>query len=248
MDIRIDSTAESAAAATRAGVRRLLLLAVPSPAPYVLEHLTSAEKLALASSPYSSAKALIEDARLAVADAVLDRVAPGGVRTSAAFDGARDAFSAVVVDELFQTVSLAARILTLAQDVERAMRTKNSLTLLGALGDVKAQVAGLVPNGFVSRTGTARLAHLPRYLQGALERVRGLADNAGRDRQRMSEYERAYAAYAEAGGTIPLADAATPALARTRWLLEEYRISLFAQHLGTAEPVSPQRINKALRE
>ncbi|MDT0180138.1 ATP-dependent RNA helicase HrpA [Microbacterium sp. ARD31] len=248
VDIRIDSTAESAAAATRAGVRRLLLLAIPSPAPYVLDHLTSAEKLALASSPYSSAKALIEDARLAVADAVLDRVAPGGVRTSAAFDGARDAFSTVVVDELFQTVSLAARILTLARDVERAMRTQNSLTLLGALGDVKAQVAGLVPNGFVSRTGTARLAHLPRYLQGALERVRGLADNAGRDRQRMSEYERAYAAYAEAGGTIPLADAATPALARTRWLLEEYRISLFAQHLGTAEPVSPQRINKALRE
>jgi ATP-dependent helicase HrpA len=87
-----------------------------------------------------------------------------------------------------------------------------------------------------------------RYLQAALERVKGLADNAGRDRQRMSEFERAAAAYADAGGTVPLPPDASPALTRARWLLEEYRVSLFAQHLGTAEPVSLQRIHKALRE
>ena len=102
------------------GVRRLALLAVPSPAAYVLDHLTSAEKLALAASPYPSAKALIEDARVAVADAVIARTAPDGVQTRAAFEAVRDAFSAAVVDEVFQTVSLAARILTASRDVERA--------------------------------------------------------------------------------------------------------------------------------
>ena len=93
------------------------------------------------------------------------------IRTRAAFEAVRDAFSAAVVDELFQTVSLTARILTAAREVDRALRAQNSLTLLGALNDVKGQVAGLVFPGFVSRTGVARLAQLPRYLQAALERA-----------------------------------------------------------------------------
>nr|BFF12126.1 hypothetical protein GCM10025699_34290 [Microbacterium flavescens] len=209
--LRIEATPEAAATATQAGARRLLLLAVPSPSAYVLDHLTSAEKLALAASPYPSAKALVEDARVAVADAVIARTAPHGVvRTRAGFDAVRDALSSVVVDELFQTVSLTARILTASRDVERAVRDQNSLTLLGALNDVKSQVAGLVFPGFVSRTGTARLAHLPRYLRGALDRVKALGDNPGRDRQRMTEFERAAAAFAEAGGVIPVPVSQTP--------------------------------------
>lgn len=247
--LRIETTPEAAARATKAGVRRLVLLSVASPSAYVLEHLTSAEKLALAASPYPSAKALIEDGRVAVADAVIARTAPdAAVRTRADFEAVRDALSAVVVDELFQTVSLTARILTAARDVERAMRDANSLTLLGALNDVKGQLAGLVFPGFVSRTGIARLAQLPRYLRGALDRVRTLTDNPGRDRQRMTEFERAATVFAEAGGVIPPADDAPGPLAHARWLLEEYRVSLFAQSLGTAEPVSLQRIQKALRE
>ncbi|MCR2801443.1 ATP-dependent RNA helicase HrpA [Microbacterium sp. zg-Y818] len=246
--LRIQATPEAAERLTHAGVRRLLLLTVPSPAPYVLEHLTAHEKLALAASPYPSAKALIEDARVAVADAVLARTVPGAVvRAPADFARVRAEFSRVVVDELFQTVSLTARILTAARDVEKAVRAQNSMTLLAALGDIKGQLAGLVFPGFVSRIGIARLAQLPRYLAGAAERVAQLGDNPGRDRQRLTEYERMAALYAEAGGTIPLAEDAPPNLAHVRWLLEEYRVSLFAQRLGTAEPVSPQRIQKALR-
>ena len=244
--LRIEATPERAARLTHAGVRRLLLLAVPSPSAYVLDHLTAAEKLSLAASPYPSAKALIEDARVAVADAVMARVAPAGIRDEATFTAVRDALSAAVVDELFQAVSLVARILTLQRDVERAIKGQNSMTLLAALGDVKTQLAGLVFPGFVSRTGLARLAHLPRYLQGALERVQRLADNPGRDRQRMTEFERASALYTDAGGTLPLAPDAAAHLARARWLLEEYRVSLFAQQLGTAEQVSLQRVTKAL--
>ncbi|MET0813492.1 MAG: ATP-dependent RNA helicase HrpA [Microbacterium sp.] len=245
--VRIEATPDAAASATRAGARRLVLLAVPSPSTYVLDHLTAPEKLALAASPYPSARALVEDARVAVADAVIARTTPNGIRTRADFDAARDALSAVVVDELFQTVSLCARILTAARDVERAVREQNSLTLLGALNDIKGQVAGLVHPGFVAQTGVGRLAHLPRYLRGALDRTKALADNPGRDRQRMTEFERAAALFAEAGGAIPIPPAAPASLVHARWLLEEYRVSLFAQTLGTAEPVSLQRIQKALQ-
>jgi len=247
--LRIEATPEAAARTTVAGVRRLVLLAVPSPAAYVLDHLTAPEKLALAASPYPNAKALIEDARAAVADELIRTVAPDGiVRTLADFERARDAVSAGLVDRLFTVVSLTARILTRARDAERALKSQNALTLLGALGDVRGQLAGLIFPGFVARIGTARLAHLPRYLEGILVRLGGLADNPGRDRQRMSEFERAAVLYTEAGGTIPPATDASGPLVAVRWMLEEYRVSLFAQTLGTAEPVSLQRIQKAIAQ
>ncbi len=63
----------------------------------------------------------------------------------------------------------------------------------------------------------------------------------------MTEYERSAAGFGEAGGTVPLPADAPANLVQTRWLLEELRVSLFAQRLGTAEPVSPQRIAKALK-
>lgn len=244
--LRIESTPERAARLTHDGVRRLLLLAVPSPSAYVLDHLTAPEKLSLAASPYPSAKALIEDARVAVADAVMARAVPGGIRTPDQFAAARDALSSVLVDELFEAVALTARILTLQRDVERAVKAQNAMTLLAALGDVKTQLAGLLFPGFVSRTGLDRLRHLPRYLQGALERVRSLSDNPGRDRQRLTEFDRAAALYTDAGGVLPLPADAPPSIVHARWLLEEYRVSLFAQALGTAEPVSLPRITKAL--
>ncbi len=243
--LRVEATPEDAEKHTRAGIRRLMLLAVPSPATYVLDHLTANEKLALAASPYQNAKALIEDARVALADDILGR--DGAVRTREDFERVRDAFSAASVDRTFQTVSLAAKILLAQREVERAMKDAASITLLGALNDVRGQVKGLLFPGFLSRTGLQRLQHYPRYLAGALERVKTLSDNPGRDRQRMSEYERVATGFVEAGGTIPLPADAPANLVQTRWLLEELRVSLFAQRLGTAEPVSPQRIAKALK-
>ncbi|REC98156.1 ATP-dependent helicase HrpA [Microbacterium sp. AG157] len=246
--LRVEATPEDAARHTRAGIRRLMLLAVPSPATYVLDHLTANEKLALAASPYQNAKALIEDARVALADDVLLREAPSGVvRTKADFERVRDAFSSLSVDRTFQTVSLAAKILLAQREVDRAMKDASSITLLGALNDVRGQVKGLIFPGFLSRTGLSRLQHLPRYLTGALDRVKTLSDNPGRDRQRMTEYERAAAGFVDAGGSMPLPADAPANLVHTRWLLEELRVSLFAQRLGTAEPVSPQRIAKALK-
>lgn len=245
VSIRVESTADAANAATGDGVLRLLLLNVPSPASYVQQHLTAQEKLALAASPYSSAAALIEDARAAVVRSSLhDRV----IRTEAEFIQTRDAVSATLVDQLFATVSLVAKILTKSRDVERGIRSQNSLALLGPLNDIRTQLSGLLHPGFVSAAGTDRLTHFPRYLDGMLERLKMLESEPGKDRARMSEYERMAKAFEDAGGMIPLSSDAAPRLVEVRWLLEEYRISVFAQRLGTAQPVSPQRIAKALRE
>ncbi|MGW8481637.1 ATP-dependent RNA helicase HrpA [Microbacterium sp. NPDC055903] len=245
--VRVESTAEAAETATRDGILRLVLLNVPSPSSYVQEHLTGQEKLALAASPYQNAAALIEDARAAVVRALIEEAAQGGiVRNEADFSRVRDAVNAALVERLFAVVSLVARILTASREVERELKAQNSLSLLGPLGDIRAQLSGLIRPGFISASGVDRLAHFPRYLAGIVERLKTLSSEPGKDRSRMTEYERMAKAFENAGGSIPLPPDASTSLTEVRWLLEEYRISVFAQRLGTAQPVSPQRIQKAL--
>ncbi|HWK78143.1 ATP-dependent RNA helicase HrpA [Microbacterium sp.] len=249
VSVRVEATADAAEKATSAGVLRLVLLNVPSPASYVQDHLTSQEKLALAASPYQTVAALIEDARTAVVRDAIRRArgSERAIRTEAEFTRARDAVNATLVDDLFQTVSLVARILTKSREVERGIKSQNSLALLGPLNDVRSQLSGLLHPGFISASGAERLPHLPRYLDGMLDRLKTLASEPGKDRARMTEYERVAQAFTEAGGAIPLPADAPPELVEVRWLLEEFRVSVFAQRLGTAQPVSAQRIAKALR-
>ena len=253
VSVRVESTADAAAAATRDGALRLVLLSVPSPSSYVQQHLTSAEKLALAASSYPSAAALIEDCRAAVARRVIDaetaaagEMQRGVIRTAAEFARVRDLVSTTLVDDLFACVSLVARILTLSREVERGIKSQNSLALLGPLNDIRTQLTALLHPGFVSAAGLERLAHFPRYLEAMRDRLKTLSSEPGKDRTRMSEFERMATVFADAGGVIPLPTNAPPALVETRWLLEEYRVSVFAQRLGTAQPVSPQRIQKVL--
>jgi ATP-dependent helicase HrpA len=120
--------------------------------------------------------------------------------------------------------------------------------VLGQVADAAAQVDRLVFDGFVARTGLARLARLPVYFEAVQWRCRGLSENPGRDRAWQNEVDRALALFEQAGGSIPLPEQAPEHLVRARWLIEELRVSLFAQHLRTAEPVSLQRIQKLLRE
>ncbi|MFC4242066.1 ATP-dependent RNA helicase HrpA [Gryllotalpicola reticulitermitis] len=231
------------------GVRRLLLNETPSPASYVQEHLTAQEKLALATAPYASTPALFADCLAAVIDDVLASDSSRGlIFTMEDFARVRDRVSAVVVDAMFDTVKQVAASLTAARAAEKSISAVTSMALLGALADAKQQLAQLVYPGFVSATGRAQLAHLPRYLKGIAWRMEKLPENPGRDRVWLTEVQKAIARYTDAGGRLPLDPAARPSIRHARWMLEELRISLFAQPLGTAESVSLQRITRALAE
>ena len=162
----------------------------------------------------------------------------------AEFEAVRDRVSAIVMDSMFETVALVTRILTAARAADKAISGATSLTFLSALNDAKGQLAGLVYPGFVSATGLEQLRHLPRYLNGIGQRMAALPTNPARDRAWMTQVETATAMYTDAGGRIPLAPGSPPSLVHARWMLEEFRVSLFAQSLGTAETVSVQRIRK----
>jgi ATP-dependent helicase HrpA len=247
VSIRMMSTAAEQARTLPGGVRRLLLLATASPVAYVQQHLKGGEKLSLATSPYRSTQALFDDCLAAAVDDVLYRVRPDGqVFMKAEFDSIRDRVSGVVMDSMFETVGLVARVLTASRAADKALKGSTSMALLAALTDAREQLNGLVYPGFVSATGLAQLRHLPRYLGGISARIEKLLDNPNRDRVWMNEVQSATARFSDAGGSIPLSADAAPNLVRARWMIEELRISLFAQELRAAESVSLQRIQKVL--
>jgi ATP-dependent helicase HrpA len=115
---------------------------------------------------------------------------------------------------------------------------------LAAVADIRAQVKELVYPGFISATPPEWLPHLSRYLLAARQRLENLAGNTGRDRQHTALIARYWQRYQQAAAKGRPAES----LARFRWMIEELRVSLFAQSLGTAEKVSPQRLDKLWKE
>jgi ATP-dependent helicase HrpA len=241
--IRLMSTPADQQREQRSGVRRMLQLAIPSPVAYVQDHLTTAEKLSLAQSPYRTTAELFADCMAACIDAVIGE---RQIFARAEFEAARDEVSATILDEMFRTVSLVSTVILAGRDAEKDIKAASSVALLSPLADVREQLGDLVYPGFVSATGTAQLRRVPVYLAGIRHRIGKLGENLGRDRVWMSEVQSATERYRGAGGTLPLSSVLSAELVHARWLLEELRLSLFAQHLGTAEPVSLQRIVKVL--
>jgi ATP-dependent helicase HrpA len=237
-------------------VRRLVALSSPSPASYVREHLSNDEKLLLGGGPHRTLDDAIADVSLAVADRVIRRHSPDGLIWSAAdFEAVADDYARSLIDEIYRGIALVARVLAAARDARKAIETAKSLAVLSQVTDAKAQLDGLIwaggasgGEGFVARTGLERLERLPVYCEAIRHRMSGLTANPGRDRAWQNDVDRALALFAEAGGAIPLPPDAPERLVRVRWMIEELRVSLFAQQLRTAETVSLARIQKALAE
>lgn len=237
---------------SRRGIRRLLALSSPSPASYVREHLSNQEKLLLGAGPYRTLDAAIADVSLAVADRVIRRHAPNGlVWRAEVFEAIANDYARSLIDEIYAAIALTARVLDGARLARKAIDGAKSIQVLGQVADAAKQIDGLVwatgNDGFVSRTGMAQLERLPVYLEAIQVRMRGLTENPGRDRVWQNEIDRMLILFSESGGTIPLPDQAPEHLVRARWLIEELRVSLFAQQLRTAEAVSAQRIQKVLK-
>ena len=121
-----------------------------------------------------------------------------------------------------------------------------SPVLAPAAADIRAQLDGLIYAGFLTAAGTRRLPALARYLRAVDRRLDRLADNAGRDAQAMAVVHRVEDAYQTALATVPPAVRTGEAAREVRWMIEELRVSLFAQTIGTPVPVSERRIMTAI--
>ncbi|GAB3700085.1 ATP-dependent RNA helicase HrpA [Nocardiopsis oceani] len=243
--IRIFDTRPEQRSAMRAGVRRLLMLTVPSPATVVSKGLNNPDKLALADNPHGSIKKMLADAETAAVDHLLAREG-GPVWNAEDFAKLADRVRADLGDTLAEILDRTARVLVLWRKVSKKVKGTTSLAVLPSLNDVQGQLGDLVSDGFITRTGLSRLDDLHRYLRGIEYRLNKLPDNPRRDQVNLSKVEQMRQAVTKLRGVLPAGRGGDPDVVELRWMLEEYRVSLFAQELRTAYPVSDKRIMKAL--
>jgi ATP-dependent helicase HrpA len=111
---------------------------------------------------------------------------------------------------------------------------------------MRAQFAALIYPGFIAETGAGRLPGLARYLQAIVRRLDKIPESAARDAERMATVHRVTDAYRQAVADLPPAARSAAGVEAVRWMIEELRVSLFAQTLGTPAPVSEKRILAAL--
>ncbi|ACZ20074.1 ATP-dependent helicase HrpA [Sanguibacter keddieii DSM 10542] len=229
------------------GVRRLLLGETALQQSRITSRWSGTQSLTLAASPYKNTGALVADLQLAAVQCLTPDA--GQVRDLAAYTAMRTAVKKALEEEIHTVVGHVVAALTAARTVDGEIRSSSSLALLNTLADVRDHVAGLVYDGFVAATPPGRLPHLARYLRAASYRLEKAASNPNRDAElawKVHDVEDAYdaarAAYA-AGRPDP---ARASELAQARWMIEELRVSLFAQQLGTDGPVSEKRIRKLL--
>jgi ATP-dependent helicase HrpA len=231
----------------RLGVTRLLALGLPRADRAVLDGLSNADKLGLAGSPYPSVAELLEDCRHAVLQAVVD--AHPAVRDQAAYDVLLAAAGQAQQAELAGVVAEVVRVLDVWRTTDKALAGRADLPMLPALADMKGQLERLVTRGFVGQAGVVQLRSYVRYLaalQHRRERLGGGGPAVNQDRALMDRVTDLQEAYLHQVAALPADRPPGERLRQVRWMLEEFRVSLWAQHLRTAYPVSDQRIRKAL--
>jgi ATP-dependent RNA helicase HrpA len=238
--VRVLDGAAEQRAAMWTGTRRLLLLQSPSPLRLLRTRLPDRARLVLSRNPHGSVAALLEDCVACAADAVI--TAAGGP----AWDG--PAFQALLAlarerlpDLVLRVVGAVETVLTLWHPLQSRLSDTRP-AYAPAVADMRAQLDRLVYPGFVTATGLDRLPDLARYLRGIDYRLDKLPDKLDRDRDWTAQVARVQADYDDLAAHVPDG----PQLRQIRWLIEELRISYFAQPVGTPQPVSDKRIQRAM--
>ena len=247
--VRVMASAAEADREHRAGLARLLLARVALATNRVTTRWTGREALMLAASPYADTAALVADAQLASALALVDELStPADVRDPEAFEAlvaaARDAHE----DRVYQILSHVVRALEASAEADAAVRSHPQASLEETTRDVAAHGRTLLYEGFVSATPAFALPHLGRYLRAGAVRIERAASSPGalgrdlEDMDRIHQAEADIAATRQALERRPYDARRDAALTQARWMAEELRVSMFAQTLGTPNKVSMKRL------
>ena len=239
--IKLFETEFEQAVAMQQGLRRLLLLNVPSPIKYLHEKLPNKAKLGLYFTPFGRVLDLIDDCIACAVDKLIADFG-GFVWNEEGFDKLRDFVRENVNEVTVDIAQKVEQILTLTHQLNQRLKGKMDFTMAFALSDMKSQISGLIYQGFVQKSGYARLPDLLRYLQAIDKRMDKLAQDVNRDRAAMLRVEQVQQTYQQLLAKLPKSKPISDEVAEIRYMIEELRVSLFAQQLGTKYQVSDKRI------
>lgn len=244
--VKLLDNPQQAEQSTRLGLRRLLLLNMPSPVKYLQESLPNKAKLGLYFNPFGRVLELIDDCIAAgVDELIMQQPLPQNDKDFAVL---RDKVRADIGDTVVVVALKVEQILTLCHDITKRLKGKVDLTHVQSQADIKQQLEELIFKGFVSQHGAARLDDLLRYLQAMQKRLEKLPVDPHRDRLLMHEYEKAADAYNSLLGKYAGNSVLPEPVTTIYWMLQELKVSLHAQQLGTPYPVSVKRVLNAVSE
>ncbi|WP_424411715.1 ATP-dependent RNA helicase HrpA [Pasteurella sp. PK-2025] len=233
--------------AMQQGLRRLLLLNVPSPIKYLHEKLPNKSKLGLYFTPFGRVLELIDDCIACAVDKLIGDFG-GLVWNEADFDKLRDFIRENLNETTVDIAKQVEQILTLTYELNKRLKGKMDFTMAFALSDIKVQLSGLIYPGFVQKTGYARLNDVQRYLTAIDKRLDKLLQDVNRDRAAMLRVEQVSQAYQQLLAKLPKSKPHSEEVKEIPYMIEELRVSLFAQQLGTKYPISDKRILNVIRE
>jgi ATP-dependent helicase HrpA len=242
VDVRVFATKAAQDAAMGPGIRRLLRLSVPSPVKTIERQLNPRTRLLLGANPDGSLGALLDDC----ADAAVAMLAATAVWSRSEFAALRERVADALARTTLDIVGRVEKVLAAAHEVDVALTAQPSAAQADAIADIRAQLDRLLPRGFVTSTGATHLADLTRYLTAVGRRLERLPQAVNADRERMARVHAVQDAYDELRQALSPARVAADDVRDIGRMIEELRVSLWAQQLGTARPVSEQRIYRAI--
>jgi ATP-dependent helicase HrpA len=240
--VRVFATKAEQDGAMGPGVRRLLRLTVPAPIKGIERQLNPRTRLVLGANPDGSLAALLDDC----ADAAVAMLAPAPIWTRSEFTAVAQRVTDALAATTLDIVGRVEKVLAAAHEVEVALPATPAASQADAIADVRAQLDRMLPRGFVAATGAAHLGDLTRYLTAIGRRLERLPRDVAGDRDRMQRVHAVEDAYDELRQALSPARAAADDIRDIARMIEELRVSLWAQQLGTARPVSEQRIYRAI--
>ncbi|MGY1630085.1 ATP-dependent RNA helicase HrpA [Geodermatophilus sp. SYSU D01186] len=244
--VRVVATEVEATRLTWRGARRLLVLVAGSPARQVVKSLSPRTRLALQFNPDGEIPALVDDCVDAAADELV-AAAGGPPRDEAAFAALVETARAQLLPLTTDTVGKVEAVLTQAREVAVAIGAAPGRRVPeAAIADLRRQMGGLLHRGFVAATGRRRLPDVVRYLRGMAYRLEKLPANAVRDELWTAQVAAVTAEYEQLRTQVPATGAPDDPVTRVRWMVEELRVGLFAQTIGTPRAISEQRVYKAI--
>ena len=243
---------EQAEQAMLAGLSRLILLNIPSPLKYLQEKMPNKAKLGLYFNPFGAINDLLQDCiQAACVFLVKQYMQEQGIehlpRSKTDFLKVSDYVRAEIADCVLSAAIKVERALSLRHDVAKKLKGNISLNIIESHRDIKQQIEQLVFKGFVSRSGLEKLDDIIRYLQGILRRLEKLPIDPNQDRLKLIETNKVIEAYKTVLTKQRKDKPVEQNVLAVKWLIEEFRISLFAQNLGTNQPVSFKRIINHLK-
>ena len=227
----------------RQGVIALLKLTLQKDMRYLQKNLPHLRESLLIFAPLGKKELLLED----LLNAILDKVFLDG----RPLPRRQSEFEQCIADHKGQLISVANdmatqlyRVLSSYQGVAKKMKGQIPLPWTRVYGDIKAQLGNLIYPGFIGQTPLFWLGQLPRYFKGIEVRLERFQNHLNKENAFVSELESLWQTYQRQQQAHTEKSLYDPELVKYRWMLEEYRISLFAQSVGTLEPISDKRLAK----